>query len=223
MEPPRHEPSLMEIEDYSRNRESFAERQRWMFTQVFRMMPFIILLYCLMFFAPAIQGILEEYESILASEAEGMQRLPDLRKQISTLEAQLASLTTKSIETRLSTIETAIRTGSVKPEDIATVQELKEELDVLKTYMFRDPEELVELKQLQKNYQEIRETQDRLITREEVRREVDFMNNLFYTSISLFALLLAIIGGSWWTSTRRVKQEEMNQRSPETSKIEKNE
>ena len=215
-------PRSSDGEDYFRGRDPFIERQRWMFTQVFRMMPFIILLYCFVFFAPAIRGILEEYESILASEAEGMQRLPDLRKQISTLEAQLASLTTKSIETRLSTIETAVRVGSVKPDDIATVQELKEELDVLKTYMFRDPRELVELKELQKNYQEIRENQDRLITKDEAYREIKFTNNLFYASIGLFALLLAVMGGSW-ISTRRMKRVGMSQRSPENSKTEENE
>ena len=113
--------------------------------------------------------------------------------------------------------------GSVKPEDIATVQELKEELNMLKTYMFRDPEELVDLKQLQKNYQEIRENQDLLITKEEFHREVSTMNNLFYASIGLFALVLAFMGNSWWVSTRRVKQEGMNQRSPETNKTEENE
>jgi hypothetical protein len=195
-------------------RYSSIERQKWTLNLMVKMMTVLFITYFVLIFTPYVTGILEEYESILASEAEGMQRLPELKKQIQTIEKQLSALTTKSIENRLHVIEQAIKVGSIKPEEIATVQELKEDITILKTYMFRDPSELVELKQLQKNYQEIREDQDKLITEEDALREINFVKNLFYASMSFFGLFLAAMGASWWVISRKSKQESMKRKKP---------
>src|SRR3990170_7148516 len=54
---------------------------------------------------------LERYQEILATEAQGMKRLPELHKQIATLEKQLTALTSETIDSRLKRIEEAIRVG----------------------------------------------------------------------------------------------------------------
>ena len=144
-----------------------------------------------------------------------MKRLPELEKQIATLEKQLTALTSETIDSRLKRIEEAIRVGQIRPEDVATVQELSKELNILKTYMFRDPTELVELKQLQKDYREVRETQKQQISKEEAMREIAFLNNLYYATTGVFGLILAVMGGSWWVTTRRMKRQEPPQLNKE--------
>ena len=155
-----------------------------------------------------VRGILERYQEILSAEAQGMRRLPELQKQIATLEKQLSSLTSDSINARIKTIEQAIRVGQIKPEDVATVQDVSKELGVLKTYMFRDPTELIALKQLQKDYRELRETQNQLAKKDDVSRDIAFLNNLFYSTTGLFGLILAVMGGFSWYSAKRIKKEE---------------
>ncbi len=192
----------------------FLERQRYMMTMLLAMLRFMsvfILVYLLFIIAVPVRTILSRYADILSAQAEGMRRIPDIEKQLNTLETRLSGLTTQSIETRLGTLEQAIRAGQIKPEDVATVQDLRRDLDSLKTYMFQDPRELVELRQLQRNYQEVRDKQDKLITKDEVMREVSFLQNMFYASTTLFGLLLAGIGGSWWLGSRKLsKMERLN-------------
>jgi hypothetical protein len=172
-------------------------------------------MYIIVFFAVPIRGILERYQEILAAEAQGMQRLPDLQKQIATLEKQLSSLTSESIDARLKTIEQAIHAGQIKPEDVATVQDLNRDLNILKTYMFRDPTELVELKQLQKDYRDLRETQGQLIKKDDVMREINILNNLYYATTGVFGLILAVMGGfSWYTAKRPKKEDTPAQEKP---------
>ena len=160
--------------------------------------------YCYVFDYPD-KGILEKYEQKISAEVDGMQQIPSLRKEIAILQKQLTALTTESIESRLHIIEENIRVGKIKPSDVKATQDLSHDLQILKTYMFRDPEELLELKQLQRNYQDLKNQSDKYIEKDDVMREVSFLNNLFFSSIGLFGLLLAVMGGSWLQSNKKLK------------------
>lgn len=39
-------------------------------------------------------------------------------------------------------------------------------------------------------------------------REVGFLQNMFYTVIGLFGILVSLVGGSWLFAARRVKKED---------------
>lgn len=134
-----------------------------------------------------------------------MEKIPDLRREITVLEKQIATLSTVSIESRLKSIETAIKAGDIDTGQIATLQELKSEFEILKTYMFNDPEGLVQLKTLQRDYGELVDSKNSYMSKDEIRREIGFLTNMFYTVLGFLGLLISIAGGSWWFTSRKIK------------------
>lgn len=134
------------------HRSSIFERQSMFMSIMMKMIVIAMIVLFIMNASKPIGGILQQYERILASEAAGMERLRKLRGQIETLEKQMAALSTASIESRLSTIVKAINTGDLSVEEIATLQQLLSDFQVLKSYMFESPEDLVKLKTLQRDY-----------------------------------------------------------------------
>ena len=100
------------------HRKSLFERQSMLMSLMLKMIALAALFFLLLSASKPIEGILIQYERILAAEASGMERLPQLKKQIETLEKQMAALSTSSIESRLNKIEKAIQTGDLSIDDI---------------------------------------------------------------------------------------------------------
>jgi LPXTG-motif cell wall-anchored protein len=42
---------------------------------------------------------------------------------------------------------------------------------------------------------------------DDINREIGFLQNMFYTIIGLFGILVSLVGGSWWFAVKRVKKE----------------
>ncbi|HGF7203423.1 TPA: hypothetical protein AB5D93_003419, partial [Vibrio cholerae] len=190
---------------YSRH---IFERQSLLMSMMLKMSLFALVVFIGIELSKPIGGILNQYERILAAEASGMERLPQLRKQIETLEKQMASLSSSSLENRLNTIEKAINTGDLSVEEIATLQQLKSDLQILKTYMFEDPEDLVKLKTLQRDYSELLSNQRAFMKEADIMREISFLQNMFYTMLGLFGILVSLVGGSWWFMSKKAKSAE---------------
>jgi hypothetical protein len=180
----------------------------------------MVLLFIVMMLLEPTRNLMSQYERILSAEAEGMERLPELRKQITTLEKQLVNLSSSSIENRLSKIEKSISAGDVDIDEVATLQQLKADFEIMKTYMFSDPEDLVKLKTLQRDYQEMSSNIDGFVEKDIVDREIGYLNNMFYTVLGFLGLLISIAGGSWWSTSRKLKalnSEELNKQSQSDS------
>lgn len=139
------------------------------------------------------------------TEASGMERIPELRKQIAILEKQLVALSSKSIESRLGTIEKSIAVGDIDVNEVATLQQLKSDFDVLKSYMFNDPEDLVKLKTLQRDYKELKGGINEYVHKDVVEREISFLTNLFYTVLAFLGILISIVGTSWYSTAKKLR------------------
>lgn len=210
------ERDLMERDMYlSRKNYIFEKQARIINLMPKLIIPMIFMIIAMMLLDP-IKSLMSQYERILAAEASGMERIPELRKQISVLEKQLATLTSKSIESRLSTIEKSIAVGDVDVDEVATLQKLKGDFEILKSYMFSDPEDLVKLKTLQRDYKEISGNIDNYVHKDVVEREISFLNNLFYTILGLLGILITIAGGSWYSSAKKLKSISTDEEKNET-------
>jgi cell division protein FtsB len=202
------EKSLMEMQErqmYISKRTEFAEREKRMFNMITTMLVPMLFIIIFVWFGEPAKNLMIQYERILSAEASGMERIPELKKQISILEKQLATLTNQSIESRLATIEKSIAIGDVDVSEIATLQNLKVDFDVLKSYMFSDPEDLVKLKTLQRDYQEISGDIQNYVHKDVVDREISFLTNLFYTVLGFLGILISIVGTSWYSTTKKLK------------------
>jgi len=190
---------------YRSERISMIERQLMIMPVFFKLILMMAVVMVILSASKPLGGILNQYERILSAEASGMERLPQLKRQIEILEKQMVSLSSSSIETRLKAIEKAINTGELSVEEISTLQQLSNDFQTLKSYMFDNPEDLVKLKTLQRDYSELVRSKDNYMTSSEVMREISFLQNMFYTILGLFGILVSLVGGSWWFSVRREK------------------
>ncbi len=218
-----NEEMMKDLEKERLKRDYFLGRKRDLFerqTQLANLIPklifpMIFMLIAMMLLEPA-KNLMSQYERILAAEADGMERIPELRKQITILEKQLANLSSSSIEQRLASIEKSIEVGDVDIDEVKTFQQLRSDFEILKTYMFSDPEDLVKLKTLQRDYQEVSSSIENFVEKDVVEREISFLNNMFYTVLGFLGILISIAGGSWWATSKKLKAintEELNKAS----------
>jgi cell division protein FtsL len=156
---------------------------------------------------PSVSSILQRQEQIMAAELQGVNKIPDISTKLQKLESQISLLTTESIDARVSALEKALTIGNVKPEDISSLLEVRKEVGVLKTYMFRDPKELVDLKELQSNYRGLHEQVSQAATKDMVRSEVGVLQTIITVSFTFFGLLFTVLFGSWWFIGRKPKSD----------------
>jgi len=188
----------MQIDDnpveYIRNHMAFSDftlRRRWqslllLFAAVISGVSIWILLTLL----PPVSAILQRQEQLMAAELQGINRIPDISDKLLKLDAQMMILTTDSIDSRLRTVEAALSTGNVSPDQISSLIETQKELGVLKTYMFQDPRGLVELKQLQSDYKVLNEQLGQAATKDMLKSEVGVIQTIMTASFTILGILL---------------------------------
>src|SRR5437879_6137386 len=104
--------------EHARFREHLQWRGRTRLMVILGMPLAFAFLYCVVSFAPPIRSILLHTDALLQAQIQGLQAVPDMQAKIAALNEQIKLLTTASVETRLASIETAIRLGNVKPEQV---------------------------------------------------------------------------------------------------------
>lgn len=204
----------MEFNDNSReyirhmvNREDYLYRRRKQtLIIIFASLVLFPLVFSVLQLVPAYQSILSKEEQILDAQLEGMKKIPNIEKNLSQLESQISILSTESIEARLSKIENAIHAGDINSDEIGSFIDLQNDITTLKTYMFRDPKELIELKILQKDYRELADNQSQYATKEALRSEVSTFQTILTISLSFFGLLFTVVFGSWWFIGKRTAE-----------------
>jgi hypothetical protein len=82
----------------------------------------------------------------------------------------------------------------LKPEQIASFEDMRKELETLKTYMFQDPQKLVDLKQLQKDYRELSFATSGYATKQELESKNAFTRDILYVSLALWGILFTVVG-----------------------------
>ena len=69
--------------------------------------------------------ILSAKAELMAVELEGINKIPDIKSTIKSIEEKLTKLTTENIEARLATIEKAIKSGEIKKDEIKSLMEIQ--------------------------------------------------------------------------------------------------
>jgi hypothetical protein len=113
-----------------RSRELDTWRRRTFVTLLFS----ILVVASFIYFAPTLRSILLHKDKLLEAQIQGMQAIPDIQAKIAGLNDQMKVLSTTSIENRLQTIEAAMKVGDVKPEQIATIEDMRKDIDTLHSH-----------------------------------------------------------------------------------------
>jgi len=126
-----------------------------------------------------------DYKRSTASQVytEGMN--PALSAEVNTLKGQVVGLVSGSIESKLKTLESSIRVGSVV-NSLGTIEELKNDIKILRTYS--EPEK----------------TQPTTISNEQLMLEMSQLKRLIYTTLASCGLMLAAVAGIWVKNRKRL-------------------
>ena len=163
----------------------------------------MLLIMTIVFIMQPVRQILEAKSEIIFAQAKGMKLIPELEKKARELEAQIRTLTTQSIENRLSTIEKAIAVGEIKPEDLQSLQELRKEFKKLKEYMFVDPERVIEFRTLQTQYSNLNSSLENKMDSIDVLEEMSSLRDLFYLTLAFMGILVSIFAGAWFIALKK--------------------
>ncbi len=175
----------------------------------------MVLMSVIMIMQP-IGRILKAKSEIAFAQAKGMQLIPELEFRALELERQIKTLTSQSIENRLSRIEKAIEIGDVKPEDLTSLQELRNEFKKLKEYMFVDPQRVIEFRTIQTQYTDLKSNLDNKMDIEDVKQKIGSLKDLFYVTLALMGILISILAGAWFIAVRRQIKTEVTQDNSST-------
>lgn len=116
---------------------------------------------------------------------------PAVSAEIKMLKAQLVGLISGSIESKIRILENSIRTGIIASTDMGTIQDLKNDVKVLKTYSETGAGRLIAQPELEKKSRAAN------LANEQLLKEISQLKGLVYISIVSCGLMLAAIGGVW--------------------------
>jgi len=122
---------------------------------------------------------------------------PVLSAEINALKAQLVGLVSGSIESKLNILEASVRSGKVSADDLHTIEDVKNDLQVLKTYSKTGAGRLIAIKQ-EPPPPPVSEVSKALL------QEMSQLKNLIYVSIASCGLMLAAVAGIWLKARYRL-------------------
>ena len=125
---------------------------------------------------------------------------PAVSVEINMLKAQLVGLVSGSIESKVRILENSIRTGIISSTDMGTIQDLKNDLQVLKTYSETGAGRLIAQPELESSEHR---NPTAAIVNEQLLKEISHLKGLVYISIVSCGLMLAAVGGVWLKSQYR--------------------
>ncbi len=148
------------------------------------------------------QGLLQSFASRQQTKAKtevyNVPMNPVLSAEINALKGQLIGLISGSIESKLRILEMNVRAGRVSEADLGTIQDLKNDVQVLKTYSATGAGRLIAEPYASRQVHDIE-------VRNHLLNEVSQLKQLLYLSIASCGLMFAAIGGVWLRQSLRLE------------------
>ena len=141
-----------------------------------------------------------EKQQVIA-EIQNQQINPVLSEEINVLKSQLIGLISGSIESKLRILEESIQSGTLTTTGKGAIQDLKNDIIVLKTYSETGAGRLIA-----KNTEASSTTSATKLDKQ-LMDEVSQLKNLLYISIASCGLMIAAIGGIWYQSRYRLSHD----------------
>ncbi len=167
---------------------------RYLIWGVISLMAAVVLLGFMMF--PA-NSLIRSYEAAqMPAQSYNVPMNPAVTAEINALKGQLVGLISGSIESKLRSLESSIQSGKVSSTDLGTIQDLKNDVKVLKTYSETGAGRLIAQPYL--------EQKRATAVNHQLLNEVSQLKDLIYFSIASCGLMLAAVGGIWLQGRHRL-------------------
>jgi hypothetical protein len=156
----------------------------------------LLMLFLILFMLPA-KNLLDSSRHTIAATPKGEGRVQGYDQEVEALQHKITGLITASIESKLQAIENRIQTGKISLEDVRTIDDLKNDLGILKAYSARPALHPVDKRAL------IPETHQPAYREDDLLEEIAQLKSLFYVSVASFGVAAAVVGGYWLHSSSR--------------------
>lgn len=135
-------------------------------------------------------SLLNNLEAQRIAAVNGPVQNSGLSLEVNALKGQLVGLISGSIESKLHNLEENIRTDNVSAVDLGTIQEIKNEIKILRGYSDSSAAALASHKS------EIA-THEVMLNQGQLLNEFSQLKYLIYISIASCSLMIAVTGGVW--------------------------
>lgn len=160
--------------------QALIHRPRWRVAIVLVVMGLVVVAGL---FMPSAQ-FLTNYPRVTASQASVADSNLGLSAEVNALKGQVVGLVSGSIESKLRNLEASVRSGTLTTT-LGTIEELKNDLKVLRTYTQPAPKE-----------------PDAAAVNAQLMQEMAQLKRLIYLTIGSCSLLLAVFAGVWLKQKR---------------------
>lgn len=139
-----------------------------------------------------------------SNESTDWSKSPEVYQKVEMLKGKMDTLVTGSMENKISRLEKSLSGGVIRKSDLETIQELKTDLQILKTYSEHTSISSMAMTAGSGKY--IFGTGSTISYPDELLQEISNMKNLFYLSIVSCGFLVVVVSGAWLYSSARLKQ-----------------
>lgn len=153
------------------------------------LMALIVMLGFLLFPANSLLTDLEARQRAAAISSP-VQHNPALSLEVNALKGQVVALISGAIESKLKTLEENIRADNVTAVDLGTIQEIKNDVKILRNYSDSSASALAEHKSDVANHAA-------MLNNGQLLNEFSQLKYLIYFSIASCSLMIATVGGVW--------------------------
>jgi hypothetical protein len=140
-------------------------------------------------FVPS-SDVVKSYNKINAANIAAQGMNPVVSTEVNTLKGQLIGLVSGSIESKLRSLETSIKSGTVN-NSLGTIQDLKNDIRVLRSYS-DNPKET-----------------EAVVSNVQLAEEVTHLKHLIYMSLASCGLMFAAVAGVWVKYRNRLTYNEI--------------
>jgi len=130
---------------------------------------------------------------------------PGVYKKVEQLKGKMDALVTDSMEHKVNRLEKSLSSGIIRPADLETIQGLKTDLQILRTYSEQNSIALLGMGSYQESIMSLNATAPILYS-DELLHEISNLKSLFYLSIASCGFLVVVVSGAWLYSRTRLKQ-----------------
>jgi hypothetical protein len=167
---------------------SLLNANRIMFCLFACLMALVVMLGFLLFPANSLLTDLEVRQR--AAEVNGPAQNPALSMEVNALKGQVVGLVSGSIESKLRNLEENIRADNVTAVDLGTIQEIKNDLKILRNSSDSSANALAERQSDAAN-------RTAMLSNGQLLDEFSQLKYLIYFSIASCSLMIATVGGVW--------------------------
>jgi hypothetical protein len=129
--------------------------------------------------------LVKDYQKINAAQIAAQGMNPVVSSEVNALKGQLIGLLSGSIESKLSSLEASVKSGTIN-NSLGTIEDLKNDIKVLRTYSDKPQQQKV------------------VVSNQDLAQEVTHLKDLVYMTLASCGLMFVAAAGIWVKYRKRL-------------------